>query len=186
MSGTATPQPANQNLSLSDAGRNELVRREGVVLHYYNDPANNCTYGAGTLAHQGPCTPQELQTDVNDQDVVTHLNQGIATAQNAVRRNVRDRNLTQEQFDALVSFTYNVGAGGARNVLRQVNDGSDDQAAHTMLQFTHATVRGADGQPLRDADGNVVTRELPGLLHRRHEEIVPFRVRQVPARQAQP
>ena len=176
----ATPQPqtANQNLSLSDDGRNDLMRREGVVLHYYNDAANNCTYGAGTLAHLGRCTPQELRTPVNDQDVVTHLNQGIATAQDAVQRNVPDRNLTQEQFDALVSFTYNVGAGGARNVLRQVNSGHDDQAVHTMLQYTHATVRGADGQPVRDEDGNVVTRELPGLRHRRHEEIVPFRAQQ--------
>jgi lysozyme len=168
-------QSANQYLSLSHNGRNHLMRREGVVAHYYNDDANNCTYGVGTLAHLGPCTPAELQTPVSNQDVVTNLNQGIDVAANAVRQSVTNRHLTREQFDALVSFTYNVGAGGARNVLRQVNDGDLDRAVHTMQQFTHATVRGPNGQPQRDANGHIITRVLPGLVHRRHEESIPFR-----------
>lgn len=47
---------ANESLRLSDAGWAELRRRESAVMAYYNDQANNCTYGIGTLAHTGPCT----------------------------------------------------------------------------------------------------------------------------------
>lgn len=33
-------------------------------MAYYNDVANNCTYGVGTLAHTAPCTPEELARPV--------------------------------------------------------------------------------------------------------------------------
>jgi hypothetical protein len=36
-------------------------------------------------------------------------------------------------------------------------------------------VRGPNGQPQRDANGHIITRVLPGLVHRRHEESIPFR-----------
>src|ERR1700737_2015330 len=91
--------PANQNLSLSNHGRNELVRREGLIRHYYNDSANNCTYGVGTLAHLGPCTPQELHTPVSNEQLVTSLQHGINIAESAVRRNVTRQHLSQQQFD---------------------------------------------------------------------------------------
>jgi lysozyme len=169
------PSPANQNLSLSDHGRVELVRREGLIRHYYNDAVNNCTYGVGTLAHSGPCTPQELQTPISNDQLATSLQQGINIAESAVRRRVTRQQLTQQQFDALVSFTYNVGAGGANHVLHQINAGQIAGAAHTMTGYTHATVYGPDRQPLRDRTGRIVTRVLPGLVTRRHEESAAFR-----------
>lgn len=166
---------ANQNLTLSPNGRNLLMRREGVLSNYYNDSANNCTFGVGTLAHHGPCTTAELQAPVSNEDVVSSLQRGIEVAENAVRRNITRHNLTQEQFDALVSFSYNVGARGARNAFQQVDHGHLDRAVLTMMQFTHATVYGPDGRPVRDRNGRIVTRILPGLVSRRHEEIGPFR-----------
>jgi len=36
---------ANENMSMSASGRAELRRREDVRLQYYNDLANNCTFG---------------------------------------------------------------------------------------------------------------------------------------------
>jgi len=47
---------ANETMRMSANGMSELRRRESVVLRYYNDTANNCTFGAGTLAHLGRCT----------------------------------------------------------------------------------------------------------------------------------
>lgn len=37
----------------------------------------------------------------------------VREAERAVRRNVTNQPLTQAQFDALVSYAYNTGAGGA-------------------------------------------------------------------------
>lgn len=64
---------ANESLGLSDAGWAELRRRESAVMAYYNDQANNCTYGIGTLAHTGPCSPEELRTPVTATQVNAQL-----------------------------------------------------------------------------------------------------------------
>lgn len=60
---------ANENMRLSEAGWAELRLRESAVMAYYNDQVNNCTYGVGTLAHTGPCTPEELRRPVTPSQV---------------------------------------------------------------------------------------------------------------------
>ncbi|WP_242540457.1 lysozyme inhibitor LprI family protein [Trinickia mobilis] len=49
---------------MSHVGLTALRIRERAVLHYYNDIADNCTHGVGTLAHHGPCTEDELRRPV--------------------------------------------------------------------------------------------------------------------------
>ena len=169
----ATPGQT-QDLSLSPAGRNQLMQREGVVHHYYDDTVHNCTYGAGTLAHLGPCTPAELHRPVTNAQILSGMQNGIRVAEAAVRRNVTRQHLTQAQFDALVSFAYNVGGAGGRGVFHEVNAGHLQQAARTIRQYVHATVRGRDGHALRDRNGRVVTRILHGLVRRRRAESAPF------------
>lgn len=159
---------------MSHNGRIQLVQHEGIVRHYYNDAAQNCTYGIGTLVHTGACTAQELRTRVSNSQIGATLQQGIHVAERAVRRNVSHHQLTQAQFDALVSFTYNVGAGGARDVLRQVDSGNLNAAGDMMRRYVHATVHQPDGQPLY-RDGHIVTQTLPGLVRRRMDESAPFR-----------
>ena len=100
---------------------------------------------------------------------------GVSVAENAIRKNITDRTLTQQQFDALVSFTYNVGAGGAREVLRLVDLGWFNQAAQTMMLYVHAAVYGKNRKQLRDKRGQIIMRVLPALVTRRQEESAPFR-----------
>ena len=171
---------ANETDALSSDGRTSLIQREGLVRYYYNDTVNNCTYGVGTLAHLGPCTGQELHTHLTDDQLGAGLQHGIDRAESVVRQNVTQQNLTQPQFDALVSFVYNVGSRGAHQVLRQVNAGHLDGAAQEMSLHVHATVRGPDRRPLRDAHGRVIKRILHGLVRRRAEETGPFRAQQAP------
>ncbi len=61
-----------------------------------------------------------------------------------------------------------------KSVLRQVNAGRLQAAAETMRQYIHATVRGLDGQPQRDENGNIITRVQTGLVNRRRAESAPF------------
>ncbi|WP_175694021.1 glycoside hydrolase family protein, partial [Burkholderia ambifaria] len=116
---------ANENMRLSQAGWAALRQRENVIMAYYNDQANNCTYGVGTLVHAGPCTPQELARPVSAAQVNAQLAARVSTAEAAVRRAVSNRDLTQAQFDELVSYTYNAGNTGAQTALRAANQSND-------------------------------------------------------------
>jgi lysozyme len=159
---------ANTSKHLSPAGWNALRHREHAVLHYYNDIANNCTFGVGTLAHHGSCTDEELRRRVTAADVNTQLNAHVRTVEAAVRRQVHDHELTQEQFDALVSFTYNTGSHGASSTLAAANRGNDTEVARHMAQHVYVHPRDAHGRRLPAI-------RIPGLATRRGEEAAPFR-----------
>jgi lysozyme len=89
----------------------------------------------------------------------------LSVAEKGVQRNVTAE-LTQEQFDALVSFTYNVGVGAASNVYDMLNDGDFDGAAASILSRTH-------GHETRN--GKRVTVFYRGLAPRRELEAAPFK-----------
>lgn len=77
----------------------------------------------------------------------------------AVNRNVKVP-LTQNQFDALVSFTYNIGEGGLKSssALRLLNQGKYGEAAQAMK--------------LWNKSGGEV---MQGLINRRNHEVALFR-----------
>ena len=158
---------ANENLSMSAQGLVALRQNEGAVMRHYNDAAGNCTFGVGTLLHHGRCTDEEMARPVTEADVNRQLGRGVATAEAAVRRQVRSHALTQSQFDALVSFVYNTGATRAAPVLAAANRGEMAQVSTLMANYVFIHPRGANGRrgaPVR----------LQGLVRRRDAESGPF------------
>jgi lysozyme len=165
--------------SLSQNGRAFIVLREGgFVNHNYNDNAHppNCTYGAGTLKHHGPCTPAELAApNYSQAQMEEPLSQRLAVAERAVRHNVTVP-LTQSQFDALVSITYNAGPGtrgdptsGAQPLYRAINSQGPEAAAQTILST-------AIHSRHRDPRTHRVTRTVNhGVVNRRHFELQLYR-----------
>jgi len=169
----------NETTQVSTAAIAELRRREDVALRYYNDAANNCTYGIGTLAHHGPCTEEEMRRSVTragaEAQFATRMNEAAAT----VRQQVRNHQLTQEQFDALVSFTYNLGSTGARRTLNAANRGDFPEVVRHMNSNVYVRLRDAQGRPMRDAQGRQLRPvRVQGLVNRRREEAAPFQVQQ--------
>ena len=63
------------------------------------------------------------------------LRQDLTVAETAVRNSV-NVSLTQNQFDALVSFTFNVGGGNLRKstLVSQLNAGNYSGAADQFLR----------------------------------------------------
>lgn len=160
-----------KTMQFSSGALAALRTREHIAMHYYNDAANNCTFGIGALAHHGPCTQEELRREVTPADVNAEFLRRVHEAEAAVRRNVPDRELTQAQFDALVSFTYNLGPTGARHVLRTANRAEDTRLAEQNEQYVYVYPRDSRGRRLPP-------RRLPGLVTRRREEAAPFRNQQ--------
>lgn len=158
----------NAGLSVSAKGLATLTQHEHLVPSYYNDPADNCTYGVGTLVHFGPCTAAELHTQVTSQQITTSLNSALDDAQRTIKNHVKNTQLTQDQFDALTSFVYNRGAGGSRHVLKLIDEGKLDEAGRDMQQIIYGTVK-------NKKTGKKVKQILPGLVTRRNYEAGPFR-----------
>ena len=140
---------ANAGLSVSAGGVADIRTREGVRRGYYNDAANNCTYGVGQLAHKGPCSPAELRTLVPAE---------------RVRQGVPNRRLTQNQFDALASFAFNVPRSLAATAFQQANAGDDDAVQRTINGAVYLHAHDAHGH----ARGPAVRNQ--GLANRRDSE----------------
>ena len=125
----------------------------------YDDPVGHCTVGVGHLVHLNPCDgrvseqPYLLGLSVGAGE--TLFDQDIAIHERWVSRNVHVP-LAQSQFDALVSFAFNVGIRARKKVTEPLNRG-DYAGAATAL------AAGPTGGG------------LAGLITRRREEANLFR-----------
>ncbi len=129
---------------MSDNGFNFLAQREGVVLHPYNDSRGYATVGVGHLIGYRPVTQQDrinwAWLDTRPEALELFRNDLRLNYEPGVRRLIRVP-LTQPQYDAIVSFTYNVGIGSATRgsglagsvFLRELNAGRPN--GDLMLRF---------------------------------------------------
>jgi lysozyme len=142
---------------LSDQGARFIGRFEGFRAHLYDDAAGNCTIGYGHLVHMGRCNgsePAAFKHGISEPAAEELLRKDAQTAADAVRRSVHVP-LNQAQFDALVSFVYNLGAGAfeSSTLLRDINAHNFAAVPGQLEQWVHA-------------GGQV----LPGLVARRKAE----------------
>jgi GH24 family phage-related lysozyme (muramidase) len=97
---------------LSKRGAQLISEFEGMRERLYNDPAGHCTIGIGHLVHRGRCNgnePAEFKRGITRGRAYQLLQTDSKRFENAV--NGLGVPLNQNQFDALVSFTYNLGPG---------------------------------------------------------------------------
>jgi lysozyme len=137
-------------MRVSDAGVALVKEFEGFVGHPYRDVVGVWTIGYGHTHGVNSSTPHISEAQASDllrQD----LDRAYAPAVNALKLP-----LTQHQFDALVSFVYNVGPGGvasSTHVGRALRAHHWREAADALLEWNKAGGR-----------------ENDGLTRRRHQE----------------
>jgi lysozyme len=134
------------NLSYSDKGLALTKQFEGLRINACQDSVGVWTIGYG---HTGPDVHPKLA--ITEEQATQLLLKDVAGAVASVNHLVAVT-LTQNQFDALVDFVFNVGAPKLANstLLREINAGNFAAAAAQFPLWCHA--------------GGVV---LPGLLQRR-------------------
>ena len=144
---------------------NMIKHHEGVRFRPYRCPALLWTVGVGHVID-----PSHIKVPLNDRknlpipdgwdrqlsatEVDDILAADLASFERGVLR-LCPSGLTQSRFDALVSFSFNVGLGNLqRSTIRMChNRGDYESAAEAFLQWTKAGGR-----------------ELPGLVKRRKDE----------------
>lgn len=110
-----------------------------IKLHEgYSGSAYKCSAGVWTLGYGHTASVKEGDTCTVAQ-AEQWLKEDVRMAENAV--NAEGLKLTQNQFDALVSFTYNVGAAAFKSstLLRKIKADPDDPAiAQEFARWTYA------------------------------------------------
>lgn len=120
-------------MNLSSNGLNLIKKFEGCVLKAYRCSANVLTIGYGhTKDVKEGMTITKAQAE-------KYLKQDVKWAVKAVNTYVKVP-LNQNQFDALVSFTFNCGLGALRNstLLKLLNQKKYSKAAEQFDLWVHA------------------------------------------------
>ena len=114
----------------------QLIRNfEGFVDHVYKDAVGYPTIGIGHLIRAGEIFPEKI-TEVEAYDI---LAKDLKEAEDAVNKMVKVP-LRQNQFDALVSFAFNLGAGNlaSSTLLKMVNASDFNNAAGQFVRWNRA------------------------------------------------
>lgn len=135
---------------ITQAGLNLIKEFEGFSPVVYNCPAGHPTIGYGHLIK-----PYERFECISESKAEDLLREDVQIAEQAVQRLI-DVPLIDGQFDALVSFTFNLGAGAlAESTLRRkLNNGSYDEVPEQLMRWVYAGGK-----------------KLKGLIRRREAEV---------------
>lgn len=141
-------------MKTSQAGKDLIISFEGIRLQAYKCPAGVWTIGVGSTVpavHAGEV--------ITKQQALARFDKDLTKFENAVDRLVKVP-LTQNQFDALVSFTFNVGEGALAKstLLKKLNAGDYDAVPAELMKWTKGGGK-----------------ELPGLVRRRRAEAAMWR-----------
>ncbi|MGG9044204.1 lysozyme [Serratia marcescens] len=130
----------------------ELIKRfEGLELEAYQDSVGVWTIGYGwTQAVDGKKIAPGMRIDQATADRL--LKCGVVQYEQGVNQLVKVR-ITQGQFDALVSFAYNLGLRSlsTSTLLRKLNDGDKQGAADEFGRWVNAGGKRLDGLVTRRA-----------------------------------
>ncbi len=154
-------------VKMSDNGRHLLTQWEGKENKVYRDSAGLLTIGVGHLLTRDEISsgkilidgvPAKYESGLTDQKIDALLAHDLSWAESAVNTYI-DVALNQNQFDALTSFTFNVGKQAFySSTLRKVlNQGRYDLVPEQLARWNRA-------------GGKV----LQGLINRRNNEIELF------------
>ena len=157
-------------LHLSDAGARFTTSWDKFHPKPYNDSDGQCTWGYGHVIDSSPCTADQLQLSISQPAAVQQFKADATKFESAVS-SVVIVHLSQNQFDALVDVSFNMGKGGLTATLGDLNKGNyrswPSENFFTTYVYAHP----------KDSKGNKLPKVyLPGLLTRRWAEYDLFKI----------
>ena len=149
-------------MQLSEDGLALLRQLEGVEREPYQDSAGLWTVGVGHC-----CTKDEIRSGkilcgdrtirwkdgpLSEADLDALLSEDVSWSEACVEACIRVQ-LTQNQYDALVLFAYNIGSNAFREstLVRKLNQGLYTDVPHELSRWCHAGGRVVPGLVTRRA-----------------------------------
>ena len=138
--------------SITDAGLNLIKRFEGFSPTIYLCPAGYPTIGFGHVVLPGE--QSRFDGGLIREEAAELLRRDVRIAESAVLRLITSP-LADGQLDALVSFTFNLGAGALQrsSLRKKVNRGEHGDVPSELMKWVWSAGR-----------------KLPGLMRRRQAE----------------
>lgn len=126
-------------MKLSPQGLKLIAYFEGVRLKPYKCPAGLWTVGIGHLIGDGSYLPDSYKRVFTLEEAYAILAKDVARFERGVERYCPNR-LTQSCFDALVSFSFNLGLGTLQrsSVRQKINRQDYSGAAKVILKYNKA------------------------------------------------
>ena len=122
-------EPTTEIKQISDNGLKFLMNNEGVVLKPYLDTKGIPTIGVGNTFYEDGSKVKMTDPPITEKRAMELFRWILKQYELAVYSNTRD-DINQNQFDALVSFTYNVGVNAFKNstLLKRINANASQQS----------------------------------------------------------
>tara|TARA_B100001059_G_C17748281_1_gene535620 strand:- start:268 stop:777 length:510 start_codon:yes stop_codon:yes gene_type:complete len=150
--GALAPRPIGEKMGISEEGKNLIKKFEGCELEAYKCAAGVWTIGYGHIktAVEGMKIDQATANELFDEEMgeyETYVNTAVNVP------------LSQNQFDALVSWVFNLGNGNlnASTMLKVINSGDHAGVPAQIKRWNKA-----GGKVL---DGLIRRREAEALLY---------------------
>ena len=139
---------------VNKAGIDLIKSFEGLFLKAYLDPVQIPTIGYGTIKYPNGKKVTMADPAITEAQATEYLTFEVNEKAEGVEKLVKV-SLNDNEFAALVSFSYNVGTGalGSSTLLKKLNAGDRAGAADEFLRWNKAGGK-----------------ELPGLTRRRKAE----------------
>lgn len=133
-------------MRISKRGLDVIKRFEGLALKPYRDAVGIPTIGYGNTYYEDGRKVSMTDAAISEARAEKLLKMVLVRYEDAVNRYAQ-LPLSQNQFDALVSFAYNVGNENLRksSLMRLLNQGRFQAAADEFLRWNRAGGRVLEG-----------------------------------------
>lgn len=137
---------------ISSVGYNMIKKWEGLKLEAYQDVAGIWTIGIGTIKYPNGVRVRKGDTCTAEQ-ALSYLANDCLWVDSCLDDNITVP-VTQNQFDALASLTYNIGATAFKNstLLSKLNKKEYSAAADEFLRWVNAGGKRSQGLVNRRED----------------------------------
>lgn len=121
---------------MSENGIKHLMQSEGVRLKPYLDSVGIPTIGVGNTFYEDGSRVKMTDHPITEKRAMELFKWVLRQFELTVYTNTRD-DINQNQFDALVSFTYNVGQQAFKKstLLRRINARASDQSIENAFMM---------------------------------------------------